>query len=613
MFHRIAIALSLAVACSTAVGYTPRVFSSGNSHIRWDLKTEGYPSDNVIPYVINPTRPAGAEILPAGTTEDDVVAAIRNVFQAYENVPTSKLRFEFLGVDHDAQFAEDGILLVTLDFTDPGVPGGAWSNFKDLLLAPNATQYIFDATGETVPIVKPYTLIDYDICLGNVAYSLDGTPGTLVLPGLLAHELGHMLGLGHSILQPCTMSGYPSSRQTTNHTLSHDEYVGISVLYPADDFEATTGTLDGRVVETGGAGEVFGAHLTVIDAATGVAVVDGVTGVATVDPITGRPTTWDSSGQSGRFVISGLAPGQYRIRVDAYDGPRTVASTNKIINMAFFDGDELGPRRDFGYLMSDTIYEVSPGVITDVGELETGPFDPDFPNVDAQIESRIDGVWQEPAIAYTGQTTELRIPRGVNAGPGDEFFIDGAPCVSLENAALDVTGTCILVDAVVPADAPLGAHNVVVQNEHGFSLIHGGLLIASGAPVIGAVDVACVTEGATIEVHGEHFTYDVQVLVDGLLASELQVVDAGLISAVLTDAATLPLEITVVSDMGVDATVVERVADVNGDGDVGFGDVLALIGAWGPCAACVEDLDGSGDVGFGDLLVIIAGWGPCSE
>jgi hypothetical protein len=51
--------------------------------------------------------------------------------------------------------------------------------------------------------------------------------------------------------------------------------------------------------------------------------------------------------------------------------------------------------------------------------------------------------------------------------------------------------------------------------------------------------------------------------------------------------------------------------DLDGSGDVGFGDILQVIGAWGPCAACPEDLDGSGDVGFGDILVLIAGWGPC--
>ena len=51
--------------------------------------------------------------------------------------------------------------------------------------------------------------------------------------------------------------------------------------------------------------------------------------------------------------------------------------------------------------------------------------------------------------------------------------------------------------------------------------------------------------------------------------------------------------------------------DANGDGTVNFGDVLAVIGAWGPCAgACPEDLDGNGTVAFSDVLIVLANWTP---
>ncbi|MCP3903035.1 MAG: S8 family serine peptidase [Planctomycetes bacterium] len=51
--------------------------------------------------------------------------------------------------------------------------------------------------------------------------------------------------------------------------------------------------------------------------------------------------------------------------------------------------------------------------------------------------------------------------------------------------------------------------------------------------------------------------------------------------------------------------------DLDGSGDIGFGDILDIIGAWGPCVGCPEDLDTSGDVGFGDILIVIGVWGPC--
>ena len=52
-------------------------------------------------------------------------------------------------------------------------------------------------------------------------------------------------------------------------------------------------------------------------------------------------------------------------------------------------------------------------------------------------------------------------------------------------------------------------------------------------------------------------------------------------------------------------------ADIDGDGDVGFSDLLAVITAWGPCPGCPEDLDGNNAVEFADLLVVLTEWGRC--
>jgi hypothetical protein len=52
--------------------------------------------------------------------------------------------------------------------------------------------------------------------------------------------------------------------------------------------------------------------------------------------------------------------------------------------------------------------------------------------------------------------------------------------------------------------------------------------------------------------------------------------------------------------------------DLDGSGDVGFGDILQIIGAWGPCGVpCPEDLSMNGQVDFADILVVIGAWGPC--
>ena len=42
------------------------------------------------------------------------------------------------------------------------------------------------------------------------------------------------------------------------------------------------------------------------------------------------------------------------------------------------------------------------------------------------------------------------------------------------------------------------------------------------------------------------------------------------------------------------------VGDLNGNGNVGVFDLLALLDSWGPCKDCPADLDGNGDVGVSD-------------
>ncbi len=51
--------------------------------------------------------------------------------------------------------------------------------------------------------------------------------------------------------------------------------------------------------------------------------------------------------------------------------------------------------------------------------------------------------------------------------------------------------------------------------------------------------------------------------------------------------------------------------DIDADGTIGIADLWALLGTWGPCAACAEcpaDLDGDCAVGIVDLLVLLGNW-----
>lgn len=51
--------------------------------------------------------------------------------------------------------------------------------------------------------------------------------------------------------------------------------------------------------------------------------------------------------------------------------------------------------------------------------------------------------------------------------------------------------------------------------------------------------------------------------------------------------------------------------DIDGNGTVEFGDLLAVLAAWGTCPACPEDINADGVVDFSDLVQVLAAWGAC--
>ncbi|MCP4759452.1 MAG: CehA/McbA family metallohydrolase [Planctomycetes bacterium] len=48
--------------------------------------------------------------------------------------------------------------------------------------------------------------------------------------------------------------------------------------------------------------------------------------------------------------------------------------------------------------------------------------------------------------------------------------------------------------------------------------------------------------------------------------------------------------------------------DVDGDGEVGVNDLLAMLASWGVCEGCPADSDGSGVVDVNDILTLLANW-----
>ncbi len=129
------------------------------------------------------------------------------------------------------------------------------------------------------------------------------------------HEIGHLLGLGHSALGETAIQpsggrrvlgkravmfpiAYPPGN-IEDRTLEADDRAGVGDVYSFTSSVHNTGTIGGKV--TLGTAGVFGAHVTAFNTRTGDLI-----GGFTLD-------------NAGNFAIGGLPPGLYVVRAEPID------------------------------------------------------------------------------------------------------------------------------------------------------------------------------------------------------------------------------------------------------------------------------------------------------
>ena len=229
----------------------------------------------------------------AGEFRDAIVRA----FAVWEAVPSSVVRFANAGVSDRQPSDNDGVTL--LAFTDR----------PDLDRTLAATSYTID--------VVSGTLLEADVFF-NAAFPWSVAPagqaGRFDLETIATHEIGHLLGLGHSALGETEITGsgrrvlsagavmFPIAFAPGNidgRRLQPDDIAGASDIYPDGSFREATGSVSGRVTKNGVG--VFGAHVVAMHLRSGALV-----GTFTLD-------------DSGGFVLAGLEPGPVVLRVEPLD------------------------------------------------------------------------------------------------------------------------------------------------------------------------------------------------------------------------------------------------------------------------------------------------------
>lgn len=233
-----------------------------------------------------------------GASAPALQAAVSQALATWEAVPTASASFQFAGYTGASPSDDDG--LSVFGFEDA----------PELERVLGATSFVVDVvTGEVVEAdVFFNTRFPWSVAPG-------GDPGAFDLQSVATHEIGHLLGLGHSALGETEVlpaggrrvlaSGavmFPISfgrGSIADRTLQPDDIAGVSELYPDGDVAQRTGGVQGRVRLGGRA--VIGAHVVAFNVRTG-ALVGGF-----------------ALGREGEFSIAGLEPGPHVLRVEPLD------------------------------------------------------------------------------------------------------------------------------------------------------------------------------------------------------------------------------------------------------------------------------------------------------
>ena len=247
-------------------------------------------------------------------------------FSEWANLSTATLSFTNSGqIDHDVTSATDPLITGIEQFFDGVFPvvfdnNGAITDNRIGAGASNQV-YGFASSFSSDGITYQEGLV---VINGKLTAQDNVEP---VYREVIAHEVRHMLGIGHSqvalsadfsLMYPTTLTG------VNNLGIDPDDAASMSLLYPAPGYLASVGAISGTITDANGS-PLSGVNVVAVNTVTGAAfstVSDYYSG--------GDPLYRNGPDRTGAYTINGLPPGSYYVRAEPinvlFQGGSRVAS-----------------------------------------------------------------------------------------------------------------------------------------------------------------------------------------------------------------------------------------------------------------------------------------------
>jgi hypothetical protein len=231
-----------------------------------------------------------------GVTAPQLQQSVERAFASWAAVPDVGLSAQFVGFTGATPASGDNANVI------------GFASRPDLDRVLGSTSFTVDTvTGE---------ILESDIFLNSTfpwSVAAAGEPGRQDVESIALHEIGHLHGLGHSMLgetelvsggrrvlgAEAVMFPIAFSAGQLNRTLRADDIAGISDIYGHTQFRSATGSISGHITKNGAG--VVGAH------------------VIAFNPATGKLVASFTLTEDGAFVIAGLDPGPQIVRTEPLD------------------------------------------------------------------------------------------------------------------------------------------------------------------------------------------------------------------------------------------------------------------------------------------------------